>query len=183
MSPRKYDLGKRAEAAEATRRRIVEATYALHDERGVAATTYRDIAERADVSLATVYRHFPEYGEVVQACGALNVERMPVVDPASLDGVDALVDAVCTLYEWKPGMLAMLRADAGKVPALAPYIAGAELLLDAYVRSALPDLDDGDHAVVLALLDEGVHRSLRRSGLTPPAVRERIAAVIRKATA
>ena len=183
MSPRKYDLGKRAEAAESTRRRIVEATFELHGEKGISGTTYKDIAERADVSLATVYRHFPAYGDVVEACGALTMARLPVVDPASLGGVDDLVDAVFTLYEWGPGMLAHVRQEVRKVPELASFIDGAEQLLEASVRAALPDLDDDDHAVVVALLDEGVHRSLLASGLTPSAARERIAAVIRKAIA
>lgn len=183
MSPRKYDLGRRAEATEATRRRIVEATFDLHGEKGISDTTYRDIAERADVSLATVYRHFPTYGEVVDACGALTMERMPAIDPAAVTSVDELVDAVFTLYDASPGMLAHVRQEVRKVPQLAASIEGAEQLVDACVRSALPDLDDDGVVTVTALLDEGVHRSLLASGLSPSAARERIAAVIRKATA
>ena len=57
--PRKYDLGRRAAAAEQTRRRIVDATVALHAEQGIVATTYKDIAQRADVGVGTVYNHFP----------------------------------------------------------------------------------------------------------------------------
>ena len=40
---------------EETRRRIVEATLALHTEKGMFDTSWRDIARRADVSAATVY--------------------------------------------------------------------------------------------------------------------------------
>jgi len=183
MSPRKYDLGRRAELAEATRRRIVEATFDLHGEKGITATTYKDIAERADVSLATVYRHFPRYDDVVMACGALSLSRMPVRDAAALQGVDDLVDATYDLYDWSPGMLAHLREEVRKVPVLADFIAGAEELVESYVRAALPDLDDDDVVTVIALLDEGVHRSLTASGLSPAAARERTAGVIRKAIA
>jgi AcrR family transcriptional regulator len=62
-------------AREETRRRIVEATYKLHGERGVFGTSYRDIAKAADVSLATVYLHFPKVEDLLPACGALIVER------------------------------------------------------------------------------------------------------------
>ena len=71
MSPRRYAMETRAKTAEDTRRRIVEATYALHAERGIADTTMKDIAERADVGLGTVYHHFPTYDDAVRACGAI----------------------------------------------------------------------------------------------------------------
>ena len=70
MAGRKYRLRKRAEGLDATRERIVEATAALHYEQGVAATSYVQIAERAGVGPATVYRHFPTLGSLVSACGA-----------------------------------------------------------------------------------------------------------------
>src|SRR5436190_63027 len=57
---RKYELKERAERQEATRRRIVEATVALHEEVGPARTTVAEIARRAGVQRLTVYNHFPE---------------------------------------------------------------------------------------------------------------------------
>ena len=59
---RKYQMKKRAEARDETRERIVRATMALHDEQGVATTSFADIAERAGVGPATVLRHFPTLG-------------------------------------------------------------------------------------------------------------------------
>src|SRR5688500_5791576 len=59
MSPRKYDMSRRASAVAETRRRIIDATRALHTERGIAATSWDDIAARAGVGVGTVYRHFP----------------------------------------------------------------------------------------------------------------------------
>ena len=70
MAGREYRMRKRAEGFDATRERIVEATAALHYEQGVAATSYVQIAERAGVGPATVYRHFPTLGSLVEACGA-----------------------------------------------------------------------------------------------------------------
>ena len=59
MSPRRYRLERRAETAGETRRRLVDATFALHVEQGISATTMTDIAARAGVSVGTVYHHFP----------------------------------------------------------------------------------------------------------------------------
>src|SRR3954454_13274217 len=58
--PRKYDLGRRADAKADTRRRITEAAVDLHATVGPARTTISAIAERAGVQRLTVYRHFPE---------------------------------------------------------------------------------------------------------------------------
>src|SRR4051812_25790653 len=96
MSPREYNLGRRAEAAEETRRRIVQATYDLHAEQGIAATTMKQIASRADVAIGTVYHHFPTYDDAVAACGAFSMERHPLPDPGAIlaaGGLDARVRA------------------------------------------------------------------------------------------
>ena len=57
---RKYELRKRAERQQETRRRITEATVALHGEVGPAATQISEIARRAGVQRLTVYNHFPD---------------------------------------------------------------------------------------------------------------------------
>src|SRR3954468_18888239 len=98
MSPRKYDMGKRAAAAEATRRRIVDAAHQLHVEQGVAATSWDDIAERAGVGVGTVYRHFPSLDELGPACGAVvsEVIALPAADAiaAAFDGADDPVETL-----------------------------------------------------------------------------------------
>jgi AcrR family transcriptional regulator len=67
---RKYTQQRRAEQQSETRRRIVEAVYALHGELGPARTTIKAIAERAGVERLTVYRHFADEGEIFAACNA-----------------------------------------------------------------------------------------------------------------
>ena len=52
-------MTRRAASRNETRNRIVEATAKLHGERGVLGTTWQDIAREADVSVSTVYAHFP----------------------------------------------------------------------------------------------------------------------------
>ena len=74
--PRSYDMTRRAAAREETRARIVEATARLHGERGVLGTSWQDIAREADVSVSTVYAHFPTLEELMPACGQHVMERV-----------------------------------------------------------------------------------------------------------
>src|SRR5262245_7852285 len=69
MAKRSYTLKKRADARDETRERIIRATMTLHDEFGVATTSFSQVAERAGVGAATVYRNFPTLEHLVAACG------------------------------------------------------------------------------------------------------------------
>jgi AcrR family transcriptional regulator len=79
--PRKYVLHKRAEAQAATRQRIVESTVALHQEVGPAATQISEVARRAAVQRATVYKHFPADGDLFAACSVHWRALHPMPDP------------------------------------------------------------------------------------------------------
>ena len=78
---RPYTKKKRAESEAETRRRIVEAAVELHQAIGPSATTFTDIAERAGVGRVTVYRHFADDDELIQACSGHYFERHPAPDP------------------------------------------------------------------------------------------------------
>lgn len=84
MTPRGYELGRRAERQAQTRRRIVEAAAGLHSTLGPARTTISAIAERAGVQRHTVYAHFPDERDLALACFELHAERHPFPDPALL---------------------------------------------------------------------------------------------------
>jgi len=77
-------MDKRRVAVEETRQRILEATLALHSEKGILGTSWQDIARRADVSVGTVYKHFPSLDELVPACGELMyaITRPPSLEDA-----------------------------------------------------------------------------------------------------
>jgi AcrR family transcriptional regulator len=80
---RRYELKQRAQRQADTRRRIVEATVALHTERGLVATQMTDIAQRAGVDRVTVYRHFPEPASLFKACAAHYYTAHPPPDPTA----------------------------------------------------------------------------------------------------
>ena len=81
-------MTRRAASRNDTRNRIVDATAKLHGERGVLGTTWQDIAREADVSVSTVYAHFPSLNELLPACGQLVMSR---VRPPSAGDADEII--------------------------------------------------------------------------------------------
>jgi AcrR family transcriptional regulator len=81
MTPRKYELKRRAEQQQRTRQTIVEATLELHGSVGPARTTISAIAKRAGVRRMTVYRHFPDERSLFEACTTHGFATYPPPDP------------------------------------------------------------------------------------------------------
>ena len=79
---RKYDMKRRTERQEETRRRIIEAAVELHGTVGMARTTISAIAEKAGVQRLTVYRHFPDERALFAACSGHWNAANPPPDPA-----------------------------------------------------------------------------------------------------
>lgn len=80
---RRYRSPLRAAQAQATRERLLEATYAIlaEDPAGVPALTFQRIAAQAQVSLPTVYRHFGDQDALLAAFVAWIRPRIGL-DPA-----------------------------------------------------------------------------------------------------
>lgn len=90
MAPRGYTLGKRAETAEATRQRILDATVELYRELTLKATTIKAVAERADVSRGTVLHHFGSAEGLLGAVLDRVLDTLPLPDPHVLEGIEGL---------------------------------------------------------------------------------------------
>ena len=117
--PCKYELKKRAERQQQTRRRIVEAAVELHTELGPAATSISAIADRAGVQRHTVYSHFPTELDLGMACSGLHFEREPPPDPELLavieDGEERLragLEALYAYFERNEQILTHVQRDA-----------------------------------------------------------------------
>lgn len=132
--PRKYELRRRAERQAETRRRIVEATVALHQELGVARTTISDIAAQAGVERATVYRHFADERALLTACARHYQAQHPPPDPGPwqqiADPVARLRTALTEVYVYYRGterMVGRTERDLPDLPVfqevLAPWVA------------------------------------------------------------
>jgi AcrR family transcriptional regulator len=182
---RVYRLGRRAETAAETRQRLVEATFRLHSERGIADTSMKDIAERAGVSVGTVYHHFPSYADAIVACGAYTAEHAPAPTAALFAGaatrrerIERLARALFAYYERVPALESVRRDRqlARELEAFAREEARNRRALAA--EAAGPD---GPAALFAGLLDIDVYRSLRREGFATAEAADHIAALLNQA--
>jgi AcrR family transcriptional regulator len=171
VTPRKYTMDKRRAAVEATRRRILEATLALHAEKGIFGTSWQDIARRADVSVGTVYKHFPSLEELVPACGELvyAITRPPSLDdaPEIFAGAGSIEERlerlVSELFDFYERGAPYIETDfqERRLPAVAEWEAYMRATIAGLVREALDPAGPDERAVqaMSALLDFSTYKS------------------------
>ncbi|MBZ9939384.1 TetR/AcrR family transcriptional regulator [Mesorhizobium sp. BR1-1-16] len=177
-------MKERAKARDETRERILAATMQLHDEQGVAATSFVDIAKRAGIGAATVYRHFETPGALVRACGehVWAEMRPPQKDHApelfdSIRGRDArlrrLAEELDRFYARGALRLERATADRDHVPELDQFLGAVEAGVASWVDYAVKDTEEpgGPSTTpirrLLALTSFGVWLSMLRAGLGP----------------
>jgi len=179
-------MGKRAESAAQTRQRIVEATMALHRHQGIAATTMKEIAERADVGIGTLYHHFPGYEDAIRACGARTAElaRLPTCeifdDAHSLPArVAVLIGELFAYYDRHP-TLPLARCEQARFPVLGEFVTRRQDLIESLVEAALRPLAPAAAQVqtVSAVTDFAVHRSLLDAGFSTAQAADQITDVL-----
>jgi len=143
MAKRTYTPRKRAEQQDETRRRIVDAAMALHEELGPSKATISSIAARAGVQRLTVYRHFSDDIALFHACTSQWLDLHPPPDPAAWIGIAAPLErartALAALYTYYRGTERMWEVsyrDLDHTPALREPMAGVETYL-ATVRDGL----------------------------------------------
>jgi AcrR family transcriptional regulator len=179
---RRYRQTRRNKAAAETRRRLVEATFALHAEQGIAATSMKQIAARAGVSIGSAYHHFPTYDDAIQACGAHAFSLAPPPGPELFEGAASRAERVQRLARALFRMFAGLRAfgsvlaDQDKLPVLKAVVE-----MERQTRLALATAAVGAEgpaaATLAALLDHGTYDAFTRAGLSPDAAADRVAEI------
>ena len=177
-SQREYQLKERARQQAETRRRIIEAVVALHEEVGPARTTVVEIADRAQVSRPTVYSHFPDERSLMAACSGHWLLANPRPDTTAWKEIDdpptRLLVALEQLYAYyapRERMLSNVLRDAALLPSLAEAL---QHTIGSYVQSAAETLAEGwedrsrDRRKRLAALRLALHfhtwQTLTRSG-------------------
>jgi len=189
---RPYRMKRRAEAFASTRNQIIWATVQLHAEKGAAGTSQADIAARAGVSPATVYRHFPTLGSLVRACGSQiwmavspprpeDAERLFTGLGTTRERVEKFVEEVSAFYvrAWLP--LQSARQERSRVPELDEDMRWIEAGLEALAREALTLEGAGERQVqvLLAVTDFGVWQSLRDHGIAADAAPKMLLDLVR----
>lgn len=190
MAPRQYTMGARAEAAAKTRAAIVLAARQLHAERGLVATSWDDIAGRAGVSKATVYRHFPSLAELVPACAQTVFDLIQPLTPEQAAGTFSSLPRAVDRYEH------IVRSSAHCYQAGADWLHAAHRERDflAELEMAMAVIEDSlcqlvstaagrrlseaDHALLFVLCDFPLWWSLRSSGLSEPATEDALVRLV-----
>jgi AcrR family transcriptional regulator len=195
-STRRYELRKRADAMEATRRRITEAAIELHGSVGPARTTITAIAERAGVQRQTVYRHFPTDDELFAACSQHFYEgdRWPdperwrvITDP--VERLAAALDELYAYYERNESLWTNVLRDETLVAPVESALTGFWAYLDAAADALASGWGarGGRRRVLLAAARHAVDfhtwRSLARDGgVSRAAVVELASAMVSRAS-
>ncbi len=143
--PRKYEMKRRAERMQETRRRIAEAAVELHQTVGPARTTVSAIAEKAGVQRHTYYAHFPELKDLYQACMGHYMEQNPLPEPPFwadvADAEERLRVALSEVYAYYSGNEAMV-SNVLRDAALDPIVQEIMVPFDQYwetVRDVIAD--------------------------------------------
>jgi AcrR family transcriptional regulator len=177
-SQRKYRLKERAQQQAETRRRIIEAVVALHEDVGPARTTVVEIADRAQVSRPTVYSHFPDERSLITACSQHWSLANPRPDTAAWKQIADPRTRLCTaleqLYAYyapRERMLANVIRDSELIPSLSEALQNT---MGPYLRAAAEALGTGwesqqsDRRKLLAVIELALHfhtwQTLTRSG-------------------
>ena len=123
---RTYELKRRAERQEETRRRIVAAAVELHTTLGPSRTTVQAIADKAGVTRPTVYAHFPDARSLFAACSGHVRATVPLPDPTPWESIpdpcERLETALRELYGYYARLEPLLenvQRDAAVMPLIA----------------------------------------------------------------
>jgi len=178
VAPRRYRMRVRSRSVAETRARIIHAATELHTEQGVLATSWEDIADRAGVAPATVYRHFPSLVELIPACArsVFEIVRPPTLEEASVkfahlptpaQRLESLIRDSCHCYAAGEGWLHAARRERDLIPAVGDVVRLQEESLDTLVRAAVDgrSLSKGHIAVLRTFCDFPFWKSLVDAGV------------------
>jgi AcrR family transcriptional regulator len=173
--PRKYEMKRRAERMEETRRRITEAAVELHETVGPARTTVSAIAEKAGVQRHTYYAHFPELKDLYRACMGHRLASNPLPEPSSwsdvADAEERLRVALSEVYAYfsrEEAMLSNVLRDTPLDPVgqevMVPFYRYWETVRDTIAAAfeASGERHEALHAALALALDFQTWRTLVR---------------------
>ncbi len=160
MTPRRYVQMKRAEAAAATRDRIIAAAVTVYRDRGVTAASLPAIAAEADVSRGTIVHHFGDADGLLAAVLEVALAAVAAPDARVLDGASSLesrtrryAEAMLRFYDRTADWWRVFAGERNELPQLPAVQATEQRFWEAIgglQAAALGDLA-GDREVQAAL--------------------------------
>ena len=168
-------MALRAEQTASTREDIIAAAIQLYRERGIASTSMKEVALRADVARATVLNHFGDRDALAGAALDRIAESLAIPTQNIFDGarstherVTRLVAALFDFYDRSTPWFELFRGERESIPALIKgeqrFWEGIQPLYD----KALGPLarDRLIYSTILGLTNPATLGALRQSGLS-----------------
>lgn len=155
MKSRKYDMSSRQQAKSATRDTIIKAAIDTFMAERSFAVTLPAVAERADVTVKTVLRHFGSRDALVeaawlQAYGEVMAERTPPPDDS-----DGALGVLIEHYERRGAMVLAMLAEESDPRALRMTNAGRlghREWVENVFSQRLPDSNDARYRIIDVLV-------------------------------
>lgn len=190
MSPRRYDMAKKKANTAEFRHRILDATLKLHSLKGVFGTSWKDIALAADVSVGTVYKHFPTLDELVPACGELLMQRVRPPHPGQINTIlgDAkepaerlrrIADELFAFYH-RGGRHLEIDLRERELPAMREWEDYLRVMVAGFLKAALSgfNLTDDIITTLSFMLDFPTYNAMRMRGIAPDKAAETVTELI-----
>jgi AcrR family transcriptional regulator len=111
MKSRKYDMGARQQAKTATRDVIIRAAIDTFMAERSFAITLPSVAERAQVTVKTVLRHFGSRDSLIDAAWARAYDEVMAERVAPQGDPEAAMEVLITHYERRGGVVLAMLAD------------------------------------------------------------------------
>lgn len=157
MSNPAYQAGRAA----ASRERIIAAALKLFVERGFESVKLQDIARAANVSTATLFKHFPQKDDMLSAAIAalatLEGDAPIPITPAFSPDALRLIGLAYARRLDNPMMLGLIRlgvADGGRNPQLGPVVSDA--WRKPFIARLMDVLEQGIQSKALIIADRTV---------------------------
>jgi AcrR family transcriptional regulator len=136
---RSYRMTNRAEAANATAERILDAMTELFWERPTDQVVLRDVAERAGVTVQTVLRKYGGKEALLAAAADRAMSRTEAERAVSPGDVDTAIEVLLEHYEQVGAQVLRLLAEEVTSPTLAEFVARGRALHQEWCATAFAE--------------------------------------------
>jgi len=172
-SPSSPDVSRRERKKDETRERIAAAALVLFRERGYAAATVDEIAQRADVAKGTFFNHFPRKEAVLRYLAIDELERLEMSVESALanpglsarERIHEVFELGTQIYEREPELLRIVFLEMMKGP-----------------EADLFEIHERGHAAVRRLIEDAIRRGEFRAELDAAQVTELLRGVFLSTT-